>query len=78
MSGEMKDYGAIRRLYTPKNGTRVTEVRQLRHYLRPYPRSFKLHNTMHAPFAVAHLVPIFYRVLIGACNSMLCPIWGCR
>ena len=29
MSGEMKDYGAIRRLYTPKNGTRVTEVSQI-------------------------------------------------
>ena len=29
MSGEMKDYGAIRRLYTPRNGTRVTSVSQI-------------------------------------------------
>ena len=42
-------------------------------FLAHFSRISQRHAAPHAPYAV-HLSPHAYRMLIGACNPMLCPI----
>ena len=51
-------------------------VRQLRHHLSPFPTQFQAISTLHAPACRGLLGAHAYRVLIGACNPMLCPYLG--
>ena len=47
-------------------------------FLTHFSRIFRLYATAHAPWDTPGLVSMRHRMLIGACDPMLCPIRGFR
>ena len=52
--------------------------RQLRHHFGPFFSTFLSPTPPHTPVGRVLLGAQAYLMLIGACNPMLCPIWGFR